>query len=222
MVLSPKADSVVDGEVSIAIQAGSSIGVSRIVMKADGAILDDPATPAKEGDVFLFPSPVETTQTAVWNSSRAANGEHVLEITAASAEGISTTKNLSVFVYHEPAGLLPLAINNPSLIGRIWPESDADWYTIHPSASDAYIIETHSLPNQTSPDTHIALYCPYSRDILIASDDDGGIGVFSKIMHTLEKDRTYYLRVTSNEFETGFYAIDIKSDSASVDDWRQR
>ncbi|MEW6233918.1 MAG: S8 family serine peptidase [Candidatus Omnitrophota bacterium] len=219
-ILSPKADSVVDGGVSIAVQAGSGAGVSRVVMKADGAILDDPATSAKEGDVFLFPSPVETTQTAVWDSSRAANGEHVLEISATSADGASTTKNISVFVYNEPASPLSLATNASPLIGRIWPESDGDWYTIQPSVNSSYIIETHAFPDQISPDTHIALYGPYSRELLIASDDDGGIGTFSKIVRNLEKNRTYYLRVTGNQYETGFYSIDIKTNLASVEAWQ--
>ena len=73
----------------------------------------------------------------------------------------------------------------------IFPTGDQDWYRFTTAATGTVIIETSG----PSGDTVMDLY-QSDGTTLIASDDDGGNGTFSRISRSLSAG-TYYVRVTS-------------------------
>ena len=95
-----------------------------------------------------------------------------------------------------------------------------EWFSFFASAPGTYTIETRPLFGQTETDTSIQLFGPDTPLTRITFDENAGgskefPGFFSKIVHPLEGNRTYYLYVIGDPGNANppvSYAIDVKSD----------
>lgn len=86
----------------------------------------------------------------------------------------------------------------------ISPKSDRDWINFYNDATRTITIETMNSPYG---DTTLTLYNQYGQ--YVASDDDGGSGLLSKITKTLSSG-TYYIEVESYENEETVSSYDIE------------
>jgi len=84
---------------------------------------------------------------------------------------------------------------------------DVDWFAFGATENDVVVFETHPTPNMSTMDTKLYLYSSDCTTVL-ASNDDGGSGLYSRISYTFTAGGTYYVVVTGfDEYETGFYTL---------------
>ncbi len=103
-----------------------------------------------------------------------------------------------------------LIVNAPAVLGEIAPAADQDWYRFQTSVAGQYVLETHPAPGEAAMDTVMMLYGPDQRTTRITWDDDGGEGLFSRVVATLSAGHTYYVRVFEyGNNGTGRYTIDV-------------
>ncbi|MDP8245384.1 MAG: S8 family serine peptidase [Candidatus Hinthialibacter antarcticus] len=108
-----------------------------------------------------------------------------------------------------PDDSIALVVNAPAVEGQIAMAGDEDWYRFETSTGGTYVIETHQASGQVSMDTVLLLFGPNNRTSLLAIDDEGGAGSFSKISMTLQANAVYYAAVVGFFDSTGFYGIDV-------------
>jgi len=84
--------------------------------------------------------------------------------------------------------------------------SDEDWMVFEATAGETYVIETHA--GSLYFDTELALYDADGNEL--AYDDDGGLGLFSRISYTPAVSGDVYVLVHGYRYaETGVYKIDV-------------
>ena len=99
-----------------------------------------------------------------------------------------------------------LAVNDPALNAEIATDRESDLYQITIDTAGRYLIETRG-----TTDVFLSLFGPNNQTTLIASDDDNGIGLNSRL--TLQLDvGVYYARVRHYSiFGRGAYQIRVTS-----------
>ena len=85
-------------------------------------------------------------------------------------------------------------------------DGQVDEFHFTTGESGTYIVETHQAPNQDPIDTFMSLYRNGDID-LVATDDDSGNGLFSRISMNLEANTLYVVKVTATS--AGAYTIDV-------------
>ncbi|MGQ9731289.1 MAG: S8 family serine peptidase [Candidatus Zipacnadales bacterium] len=103
---------------------------------------------------------------------------------------------------------------------------DEDWITFSAREGEVYIIETLPAPGQVprqvksppdgsprAPDTVIALYEPACGQRLI-EDDDGGEGLFSRLVFTPLQEGDYKVRITEYDDTVGAYQVLVRRNFA--------
>ena len=108
-----------------------------------------------------------------------------------------------------PDDSITLVLNAPAVVGQIAMAGEEDWYTFETSTGGTYVIETHQAPGQVSMDTVLILLGPNSRSTVVAIDDEGGVGSFSKISIALQPNSLYYVVVLGFFDSTGHYGVDV-------------
>lgn len=94
-------------------------------------------------------------------------------------------------------------------------DGDEDWFRFHAAAGVNYVIETSDLSVDPSSDTFISLYSSDGQGI--ASDDDGGVGLASRISWNASTAGTYYVRVKHySSHGRGTYNITITAPWATL------
>jgi hypothetical protein len=86
--------------------------------------------------------------------------------------------------------------------------SEADWYCFYASTPGNYTIETYNLSTSTI-NTFMSLYNAANRITPIASDNDSGDGVYSRISRSLQGSLWYYVKITALYPTTGNYSIRV-------------
>ena len=85
---------------------------------------------------------------------------------------------------------------------------EADWYYFYASTTRNYTIETYNLSTSTI-NTFMYLYAA-NKTTLIATDNDAGDGVYSRISRSLQGSLWYYVKITALYGTTGSYSIRVK------------
>jgi tyrosinase len=104
-----------------------------------------------------------------------------------------------------PAPQIPtLIVDDPALDAEIATDQESDLYQINIATTGRYLIETHG-----TTDVRLSLLGPNNQTSLIASDDDSGVGLNSRL--TLELNPgLYYANVRHySTFGRGAYQIRI-------------
>jgi hypothetical protein len=103
-----------------------------------------------------------------------------------------------------------------SISGEISPGTDEDWFRFNATAGCSYTLETTLA---TLSDSRLSLYSTNGTTQL-AFDDDGGVGLASRIDWTCPASGTYYAEVAAFSFsQTGTYTLDVTSPCVScIDD----
>lgn len=86
--------------------------------------------------------------------------------------------------------------------GTISPSGDQDWFMFTVSNAAQMRLATYGRPDSNSGDSILELYD--SAGTLLASDDDGGINLFSSLEYNSTAGGTFYIRVNSFEGRTSF------------------
>ena len=74
----------------------------------------------------------------------------------------------------------PLFVNGDSVLGEITTTGEEDLYTLEVATAGRHVIETDG-----HTDVVVKLFGPGSNTALIAEDDDGGVGLNSRIVEEL-------------------------------------
>ncbi|MBN1798601.1 MAG: hypothetical protein JW822_08480 [Spirochaetales bacterium] len=90
---------------------------------------------------------------------------------------------------------------------------DQDYMLVNLSAGTTYTIETHFA--STGVDTVLYLYSPSPAHAQAGYSDDGGSGLYSKIVYSCTISGMYYIRVCEWGADTGDYTIDVREGSFS-------
>ncbi|MFH1739976.1 MAG: S8 family serine peptidase, partial [bacterium] len=179
-IVNPPDGDAVSGEVAIRIHAIDNLCTSRIVVRVDGAVVD-------EGNIDIIPPQKETTQTIPWDTTTVSNGKHLVEVTGTSIDGRTCSRSHEVFVCNENEGVVPLTLDDEAEFERIWPSGDEDWFSFKTAETATYTVETLRVSNPADhPDTVITLYDADNPRIPIFVNDDGGDEGLSSITQVLE------------------------------------
>jgi hypothetical protein len=107
----------------------------------------------------------------------------------------------------------PIDADGTPISGEIGAAGDVDWFQVEAQEGVAYVIETACLDEAC--DTVVELYGT-DGSTLIAADDDGGVGLGSRIVWTAQTSGTYYIPVLHFcSEETGAYQISIRQEEAA-------
>ncbi len=206
MILNPARGELLSGKVPIRVQAHDPHGLSRIVFRVDGEMIDDPTTEEVEGEIVFNPPEENIISTVTLETSTLVNGLHEIQTEVISTTAIQRSKSYPVFILNEK-NINPLVLNGASEFGRIWPAGNEDWFLLHVPDSDLYSIETISVLDESSVDTVMTLYGPDNRETGILMNDDGGNDRFATITCQLKANSTYFVKVAGYAESTGLYGI---------------
>lgn len=106
-----------------------------------------------------------------------------------------------------PAPEIPtLIVNDPAFDAEITTDQESDVYQINIDATGRYLIETHG-----TSDLLLSLFGPNNQTTLIASDDDSGVGLNSRLTLELNPGRYFASVRHYSTFGRGAYQIRITS-----------
>lgn len=94
-------------------------------------------------------------------------------------------------------------------------DDETDWVGFNACAGRSYIILTSSLVNA---DTTLELYGP-DCTTLLASDEDSGSGLASRIEWTASQNGTYHIRVNAKPGDDGYYDLTLEGDTSGCGHW---
>ncbi len=97
-----------------------------------------------------------------------------------------------------------LIVNDPALDAEITTDQESDVYQINIETTGRYLIETHG-----TSDLLLSLYGPDNQTTFIASDDDSGVGLNSRLTLELNPDRYFAIVRHYSTFGRGAYQIRI-------------
>ena len=104
-----------------------------------------------------------------------------------------------------PAPEIPtLIVNNPAFDAEITTDQESDVYQINIETTGRYLIETHG-----TSDLLLSLFGPDNQTTLIASDDDSGVGLNSRLTLELNPGRYFAIVRHYSIFGRGAYQIRI-------------
>jgi len=90
------------------------------------------------------------------------------------------------------------------------PAGDEDWVCFLLDCGDEVIVETHAGSTTPDADTFLELYDP--ANVMVASDDDGGIGLFSRIEYTATEAGEFAAKVRGySTSTTGNYSLTVNA-----------
>jgi len=98
-------------------------------------------------------------------------------------------------------------------------DDDTDWLRFHACPGRSYILATANLGSEA--DTVLGLYGPDCATLL-ASDDNGGGGLASRIDWTATADGVYYLKVAQADHTPGLnrtYEVSLTGDTSPCGEW---
>ena len=163
------------------------------------------ATPTEPAEPTNTPQPPEATATPTATP------------TPVPTEPADPTATIPPTYTPSPTPAAPaLLVNGPRLSDEVTIPDEEHWYRFETGAAGLYVIETHAATGDNLLDTVISLYGPDSTSNLLATDDEGGLGQFSRIEMSLVSGSTYYISVSGVAGDTGVYAIDVTS-SAGIE-----
>lgn len=142
-----------------------------------------------------------------------ANTNYDVRVTSSSSNNPDAYE-----VDNTPAQAKPITVNGSVQTHNFHVANDQDWAIFPATGGLAYTIETLNLGNRS--DTYLYLYGS-NGTTLIASNDDGGGGLASRITWTASASGNYYLRVrhyNSTVFGTGTnYNLRVTSSAVGAD-----
>lgn len=150
-----------------------------------------------------------------------ANGTYFVKVRhyLASASGNDTNYDLQVIEGgpngdpfepdNTPAQATPLTVNGSSQTHDFHIAGDQDWIEFSTTIGTNYIIETSNLG--IASDTYLFLY-DTNGTTLLESNDDGGVGLASKIQWTAPANGTYFVKV--RHYNNSTYGPDTNYDLA--------
>lgn len=112
---------------------------------------------------------------------------------------------------NSPGQARPIATDGTPQTHEIRPASDVDYVRFSAVAETEYIIETSPTASGDVGDTVVTLFGPNGVTVL-AEDDDGGEGLYSRLAYTVTSSGTHYARVRSYAAShTGGYRISVRA-----------
>ena len=200
-------------QVTASLCGGSGLGDSKLaVFAACEDFVEWPAFGAPEGaigynddacgllsEVNLDGLEAGTYYVAVYGYSASQSGTYELAVTGV----MDPCENL-VDMY-EPNDLMEtatVAMDGDVFDAALCPTDDSDFFVISALALGTFTAEITPLSSdEYATDTYLNLYD--SEGVLLDSDDDGGIGFTSMIMHTPQYDGDYYVEVVVSSWAAG-------------------
>jgi len=117
----------------------------------------------------------------------------------------------------DTGAMRPLAVDGGPVTGTISRDVQEEWFSFYAPSTGSYTIETRPLSAEAEGDTSIEIRGPDSPFYPIVSDDNAGeYEGFSKIIHPLEGNHTYYVKLIGERLDPEApvdYAIDVTLES---------
>ena len=106
------------------------------------------------------------------------------------------------------SGMVQITVGGSRYDARIGVSGEQDWYWFSATSGIQYTIETHAHSNGNTMDTVMWLY-DRNGTTELASDDDSGEGMRSKIIWMCGTSGTYYIKVGGFSSSTGDYSVSV-------------
>lgn len=145
------------------------------------------ATGDQTGAITVWDSTTGTIVASVNATMDSERGRYGIDVLTESEGGTEPP------VLPPVVGITDLTLNAPAYRGEIRFADQEDWYRFRAASPGKYVIETHPTSSENRVDTVTYMY-DESQANLIAFDDDGGEGRFSRITCTLNAG-TYTVKV---------------------------
>ena len=96
-----------------------------------------------------------------------------------------------------------------SVTGNIFPSSDEDMFAVELESGTRYQIDLEGEPTARGTQSDPLLQIRNADGTVLASDDDGGVGVNARVIFTPTGDATYYLYVDTPDGSPGTYTLSV-------------
>ena len=212
-IITPVSGTTITGETQFTVQVDDNIGVVYVELKADGQIIDDPATPDVEGLLLPVCEEVFPAEYTVYCRLPDSPGGVTIEATAFDAADNPASQEISLIVDASPRltiGLEPSSVEKGTSYVISGVLTDANLATLEDVTVSAKTSSSFVGSDQTDPDgqysiTAVAPNSPGSHEVTVEAIHNGNVATASDQLIVTDPKSGHDVSIT--DFHLSTYAV---------------